>query len=148
MLIKLFRLLGGAYSRGATKRCWALIRIVMVGFNFRTPWKIRISRVLIFAHPSCAKIVCLIFAPLFCAKITVTRNLGKVRYSNCNNVTLWRNTVCWEGLLILDNLAFYASLGHDLFSLGEFSSSGLSGKFRTKCYLTSGAPGNFVNFHH
>ena len=33
-----------------------------------------------FAHPSCAKIVGLIFAHLFCAKITVTRNLGKVRY--------------------------------------------------------------------
>ena len=46
-----------------------------------TPWgKKRISRVLIFAHPSCAKIVSLIFAYLFCAKINVTRNLGKVRY--------------------------------------------------------------------
>ena len=51
-----------------------------IGFNFRTPWKKRVSRVLIFAHPSCAKIVGFIFAHLFCAKITVTRNLGKVRY--------------------------------------------------------------------
>ena len=31
-----------------------------------TPWKKRISRVLIFAHPACAK-------------INVTRNLGKVK---------------------------------------------------------------------
>ena len=44
-----------------------------------TPWKKCISRVLIFAHPSCAKIVSLIFAHLFWAKINVTRNLGKVR---------------------------------------------------------------------
>ena len=51
-----------------------------------TPWKKRISRVLIFAHPSCAKIVSLIFAHLFCAKINVTRNLGKVRYTNPNQI--------------------------------------------------------------
>ena len=44
-----------------------------------TPWKKPISRVLIFAHTTCAKIISLIFAHLFCAKINVTRNLGKVR---------------------------------------------------------------------
>ena len=58
-----------------------------------TLWKKRISRVLIFAHPSCAKIVSLIFAHLFCAKINVTRNLGKVRQMLLFT-TLRSNQIC------------------------------------------------------